>query len=65
MLEPNFAQLMAMPIVLPLLLVLLVMGAAVFVVRQYRRCPSNRAWWCSERSEATRRLVASTVAACS
>jgi len=39
---PVFAQLFDFGIVLPVLVMLVVMGVLMFVVRQYRRCPSNR-----------------------
>ncbi len=39
---PVFAQLFDFGIVLPVLVMLVVMGVLTFVVRQYRRCPSNR-----------------------
>ncbi len=42
MIQPLPAQILASPIMLLLIAVLLVTGVLMFVVRQYRRCPSNR-----------------------
>jgi len=42
MTEPLLAQIVDFGIVLPMLVVLIVMGVLMFVVRQYKRCPSNR-----------------------
>ena len=36
------AQMLAAPIMLPILVIFLFLGVLLFVVRQYRRCPSNR-----------------------
>ncbi len=42
MMQPVIGQILTSPIVLPLLVILMALGVLMFVVRQYRRCPSNR-----------------------